>query len=94
VLVLHEEKAAAQNGLSQGRRKPGHRGVRFGTLSVAGRPRTKREAIFSSRSMAEMAHARENHGKPLFICGFDNFGIANRAARLNDRRDPRLRSGI
>ena len=55
----------------------GHRGVRFGTLRVAGRPRTTREAIFSSRLVAEVAHARQNHRHPLLICGFDDFGIAD-----------------
>jgi len=92
--MVHEEKAATQNGFSQGRMKASHRGVRFGTLSVAGRPRTKRGAIFSSRSVAEVAHARHNHRHPLLVCGFDDFGIANRSTRLNNRRDSRLHGSI
>ena len=63
--------------LSQGRRKPRHRGVRVWYVEVNGRPRTQREAIFSSRSVAEVAHPRHNHRQPLFVRRLDDFGIAN-----------------
>ncbi len=47
----------------------------FWYVEVDGRPRTQREAIFSCRSMAEMAHAGENHRHPMFIRSLDHFCI-------------------
>ena len=58
------------------------------------KPKMKPEVVFNIRLVAEMPHGRHNHCQPLFICGFDNFGISNRPARLYDRRNPRLRGGI
>ena len=58
------------------------------------KPRTKLEAGFNISQWRKWRMRRDNHRQSLFICGFDNFSIANRAARLNDRGDPRLRRGI
>ena len=43
--------------------------------------------------MAEMAHAGEDHGQAGIVRRGDNFLVAYRAARLNDRRGAGLRGG-
>jgi len=66
----------------------------MGYVEEFAKARTTRESRYQHLLVTEVAHARHNHRHPLFICGFDNFGITNRAARLNDCRDPRLGGGI
>lgn len=39
---------------------------------------------YSQRSVTEVPHTREHHGHTAFIGSSNYFGIAHRAARLND----------
>ena len=47
-----------------------------------------------SGSMSKMAPAGEDHGDAVFVCGGNDFGIAQRPARLNDGRGAGLRDRV
>ena len=49
---------------------------------------------FHPGSVAKVAHAGEHHGDAVLIGGRDDFRIALRAARLNDRVDAELGQGV
>src|SRR5687768_13314795 len=66
----------------------------FGTWRRTGDRGRSDEPFSTADSMAEMAHARQDHRKPMFIRRLDDFSVANGAAGLNDSGYPCLSRGI
>src|SRR5712691_657077 len=48
-------------------------------------------SVMVARLVSELPHTREHHRQPALVRRGDHLGVAHRDARLNDRRDARLR---
>src|SRR5438552_19178986 len=58
-------------------------GERFGVATE--------RSVMVSQLVSELPHARQYHRQPALVRRGDHLGVADRAPRLNDRRDTRLR---